>query len=258
MNAMKMPLKDYLEKRCRHSISDEKAKKLESALLVEYPGMKISEILSHLESKDSLPEVVTRHIAIQETFFFRHPEQFIFLHDWLLQRKFDGKHKLSILSIGVSTGQEAYSLGFMIDRIQPQPDWKIHAFDWDGAAIDVAKRGEYSEFEIFRTPTDFRNLVLSSCEVLNLPDGKIVKIPDAIKNNIQFSKDDIFTAHLREYDIILCRNILIYFSTENRKIIIEKLAKHLKNQGILIIGAGELVPPATNIHLVRRAPGIFT
>ena len=183
-------------------------------------------------------------ITTNETFFFRDNSPFELLKHKVFPDVFDqimdsgSRRHLDIWSAACSTGQEVYSTAIIISELLPDIDqWtiKLLGTDISDAAVAQASYGKYNHTEI--------NRGLQQPQILKYfnQDGTAWRIKDKIRYMASFRKLNLlapFTG-LQKFDIILCRNVAIYFSQENRRIMFERIASQLKPNGILIIGASE-------------------
>ncbi len=177
-----------------------------------------------------------------ETSFFRDPVAFAQLADHILPelaRRKAASKRLRIWSAACSTGQEAVSLAILLAE-QPHlwADWHIEilATDISRAAIQRARDGIYSQFEVQRGLA-IRRLLDRFDPVLD--QGWWVK-PDIAKN-ISFARHNLVGPPPagEPFDLILCRNALLYFAPGRRGQLLEGLSKAIAPQGVLLLGAGE-------------------
>lgn len=183
-------------------------------------------------------------ITTNETFFFRDNSPFELLKHKIFPDIFDrilDGHKnksLDIWSAACSTGQEVYSiiiiLKELLDDIQ---QWRIKLLGTDisDAAIMQASYGRYNRTEINRgLPTDMLQKYFHD-------EGDTWRIKDEIRYLAVFKHQNLLKPFvgMQKFDIILCRNVAIYFSPDNRRVLFERIANQLKPGGILIIGASE-------------------
>ncbi|MEZ5680434.1 MAG: protein-glutamate O-methyltransferase CheR [Erythrobacter sp.] len=201
------------------------------ACMLERPGE------HHLATK------VVEALLNNETYFFRDHVYFMTLANQVLPdlaKKRTATKRLSIWSAGCSTGQEALSLA-MIFAEQPGrwQDWDIEIVGTDvsGKAIATAKTGCYSQFEIQRG--------ISVAQMLNFfsetPRGW--QASDKICSMTRFQQHSILDhpPSPGRFDLVLCRNILLYFDRPTRSMAFDRVASALAPDGWLMLGAGETV-----------------
>jgi chemotaxis protein methyltransferase CheR len=176
-----------------------------------------------------------------ETYFFRDRPTFDQLPKDilpLLKQRRESHRTLKIWCAGCSTGQEAYSLAMLFaDNIKLWGDWSISilATDVSGKAIDAARSGLYSQFEVQRG--------LSITQMLHHFDEtqKGWQLDSAIQNRVRFVQHNILNAPpaRNRFDLVLCRNVLLYFDAETRAHIFARLHEAIRSDGFLMLGAGE-------------------
>lgn len=234
-------IKEIIKQRSYNEITDKKANDLTSLLRSKYPTMTMEDRFSKIEKFNELPPWLNDGLTINETFFFRHPEQFTFLQEFLEGRLKENKKELKVLCGGVATGEEAYSLSFVLHSMLGN-NYTITGIDLSPDAIKTAKAGSYHESLINRCPEEYLHLMEEYMDKGKATDKDKYFVKEDIKNRINFKSANIFNVLLNQYDLIFFRNILIYFSNKDKEIILEKLFKHLNSDGLIFIGAGELFP----------------
>lgn len=176
-----------------------------------------------------------------ETYFFRDSDAFANLTrliDTIAARRENSKI-IRIWSAGCSTGQEIYSLAMQfLDNAEHWRGWKIELLGTDVSrtAVDRARSADFSQFEIQRgLPTRFM------LRWFQQKDGRW-QISDTLRNMVQFRCHNVLEAPPSEqFDVILCRNVLLYFPAANRSAALQNIATALAPDGGLILGAGETV-----------------
>lgn len=176
-----------------------------------------------------------------ETSFFRDIRPFdVFAKVILpyLARERASKRSLRIWCAAASSGQEPYSLAMILkENAQMFPGWNIQilATDISSDALDIAKKGRYSQFEAQRGLP-----ILLLIKYLEQAGGDW-KIKDEIRKFVHFDTfnlmDDV--AKLGAFDVIFCRNVLSYFDEATQKATLEKIAKRLPEDGFLFLGKTE-------------------
>lgn len=192
-------------------------------------------------------EILAGHLTVSETYFWREPRLFDALianiiPDLVRSRKDMGKN-LRIWSAGCSTGEEAYSLAVAIRHSLPSlHEWNITilATDLNARSLQKATRGVYSEWSFRNTPEWFRTRYFKT-----LAKGKFEIIPE-IKKMVRFAHlnlaVDEFPSPYNDthaMDIILCRNVLMYFSPERINEITTRFFRALAEDGYFVISASE-------------------
>lgn len=190
---------------------------------------------SGAEMRELIEEVV-----IPETWFFRNQSAFTALGKYLKDEWLAKDHKgiLRVLSIPCSTGEEPYSIAFTLDQMGlTNKEYHIDAIDISTRVLITAKRGIYGRNSFRNKDNSFRD------RYFNKVDRTYV-LPGAIKNLANFQQgnllDRYFGAGRRRYDIIFCRNLLIYFDRSTQEKTIAKLSRMLNDDGLLFLGHAEI------------------
>ncbi len=204
--------------------------------------------LSHLyfmgreEKNFELREDIIDQITTKETSFFRDVAPFEALRHSILPellrrcRSSVEKRPLKIWSAACSTGQEVYSIAMLLHEIGAQPsDYRITATDISRYAIDVAKKGCYSHFEVERgVPPHLLDRFFS-------PGKGSWQVREQLKESLTFQRLSLHRPFVlpEKYDLIICRNVAIYFSSKDRENLFFQLSRHLQPDGYLLIGSTE-------------------
>lgn len=189
---------------------------------------------------------LTEEVVVPETWFFRHKESFNILIDRILQAKQHSRHFLfRILSLPCSTGEEPYSVVMALLQAGIDPNHVyIKAVDISERALAIAQRGVYGKNSFRAKDLSFRDTFFQQV------DSKFA-IRESIRTKVHFTRgnitDSTFTESLGRFDIIFCRNILIYFSAETQKKVINDLYTLLVHGGMLFTGHAE-----ANLFLTSR------
>ncbi|MCX7003361.1 MAG: chemotaxis protein CheR [bacterium] len=213
-------------------------------------------LLSAPLTKEQL-HVLAEHLTIGETYFFRQHEQFDFLENTILPdvlARHARDKQLRVWSAGCSTGEEAYSLAIALQRTIP--DWHawrltILATDLNAAAIQKATAALYGEWSFRDAPAWLK----STC-FAHAPADKL-RVLDALRHMVTFATlnliADPYPALINNttaMDIILCRNVMMYFAPEQMHSVLARLYLSLVEGGWLLVGP-------TDISGVLRAPVPF-
>lgn len=202
---------------------------------------------------DTLAAAVTEAMTVNETSFFRDPQQFARLRDEMLPRllaaRGEARH-LRIWSAACAAGQEAWSLAMMLDAM-PLHGWTIDliATDICGDAVARAELGHYSQHDLMRG--------LSEEDVARhfIPQESGFLISDRLKRMVRFRKFNLMDAYgwLDGLDLVLCRNVLMHFDRAARLSVLERLADALAPDGLLMLGDTETVQGCGDLY--QETPG---
>ncbi|RME14848.1 MAG: methyltransferase domain-containing protein [Bdellovibrio sp.] len=229
-------IKSMILKKFHHEIKSHKMESLKKSIRDHFPTKTMDEALSSLERLPDLPSWLKSAVTINETFFFRHPEQFDLVTDYFKSRK---EEPLNILCLGVSSGEEAYSL-YVALREAGFSHFKIVGIDADAEKIEVAKKGVYSQVSFQRVSGKYKDILVKYFSKKETPRGVVYEIHPEAKNFVRFNVGDIFKITFSDQDLIFCRNILIYFTEEHRTKLLKKIYSRIKPGGLLVLGAGEM------------------
>ena len=173
-------------------------------------------------------------ITINVTEFFRNPEIFDCLEESIKKELLTKSKNLKVWSAACSIGCEPYSLAIMLNRINRNGINTIIATDIDNTILAKAKKGEYTNAEIKNVKSDELD------KFFEKRDDKYY-IDDSIKSMVTFRKHDlILDSYESNFDLILCRNVVIYNNDVKEKIYM-KFAESLKPGGLLFVGATESI-----------------
>jgi chemotaxis protein methyltransferase CheR len=186
--------------------------------------------------------VLARDLTVPETYFFRHNDQFRALAERVLpERMRDGRpvRTLSILSAGCATGEEAYSLAIIFREAVDDPSWdaRIRAVDLSPAALEKAARGRYTAWSLRDTAPERRRRWFEEL------GGELV-LDESIRRAVRFeprnlAAEDAELWNPGSYDVVFCRNVLMYFEPDRMRRVIDRIARALAPGGFLFLGHAE-------------------
>ena len=186
------------------------------------------------KDKDKFEEFVT-YLTINVSEFYRNPEQWKILEKSILPTLFEkfGK-KLKIWSAACSTGDEPYSLVMLLSKFVPLSNIEIIATDIDKQILEKAKAGLYTDKSLKALPEEF---VTKYFEKIN---EKTYAISDKIKSCVKFQQHNLLKdTYPSQCDLIVCRNVMIYFTEEAKSDIYAKYTQALKPGAFLFVGSTE-------------------
>lgn len=182
-------------------------------------------------------------LSIHVSTFLRNPSAFRALRRkivpaLLAARRAQGG-KLRFWSVGCAHGEEAYSLALICRKLQMVGDQvAIIGTDISSAAIRKARRGGYAEQQLRNLSAEQRSKYFTPC-------GHEYRVADELRDGVQFFRHDILAERpFYRADLILCRNLLIYFSREQQYKVVTTLAGALAPGGYLMLGRAETMAPA--------------
>jgi chemotaxis protein methyltransferase CheR len=191
----------------------------------------------------SLSQQVVEALLNNETYFFRDRGPFDVLQRHALPelaKRREQSKRLRIWSAGCSTGQEVYSLAMLFAEAPEQwRGWTIDILGTDvsTSCIDRARGGVFTQFEIQRG-LGINQMIKWFEEV---PDGW--RAVEPLRKPVRFQVHNILEAapHPGDFDVVLCRNVLLYLSPEKKALAFERIAGAMAEDGWLMLGAGETV-----------------
>ena len=241
-------LTSVLKKRSGLQLSQDKIYLLESRLtpLARRRGMNsLDELLAllHRGAPEDLLQEITEAMTTNESFFFRDQTPFdIFQKEVLpgLRERRASRKKLRIWCAAASSGQEPYSLAMILKEQGAQWDgWSIEIIGTDISqeVLRKAEAGLYSQFEVQRgLPIQ---LLIKYFE----QTGEMWQLDQSIRNMVQFREYNLLDSltMLGQFDVIFCRNVLIYFDQPTKSDVLERMSGIMPQDGSLFLGAAETV-----------------
>lgn len=217
----------------------------------------VSELLSVIRKKspETLIQRCVEALATHESSFFRDGAPFEALKaqvfPTLLAKRTPGQ-KLRFWCAACSSGQEPYSLAIALHEMPgllPVSDIEILATDFSEPILTKARKGLYSDFEVRRGLSPERQQRWFD------RDGTLWKVKDQLRQMVTFREHNLLkgAAGLGTFDIIFCRNVLIYFDPDNKRRVLDELSKALAPQGALLLGSAETILGLTD--RIVQTPG---
>ncbi len=221
-----------------------------SALLRERGISTLDELITILVmgKEPGLSNQVVEALLNNETYFFRDRSPFDLLSRHALPEVAKKRHstrKIRIWSAGCSTGQEVYSIAMLFAEDPAQwRGWTVDILgsDVSETVVDRARRGLYTQFEVQRGLGINQTIRwFEEC-----PDGW--RAVEDLRKSVRFQVHNILEPppHPGDFDIVLCRNVLLYLTGDKRTLAFERLASAMAPDGWLMLGAGETVIGQTN------------
>ena len=216
-----------------------------SALLRERGIGTLDELITILVmgKEPKLSDQVVEALLNNETYFFRDRTPFDVLSRHALPNlaiKRASKKKLRIWSAGCSTGQEVYSLAMLFaEQAEQWRGWTIDVLGTDVSqtVIDKAKAGAYTQFEVQRGLAITQTIRWFE----ETADGW--KVVDPLRKQVRFQVHNLLEQPpgLGSFDVVLCRNVVLYLSAEKKTLAFDRLASAMAPDGYFMLGAGETV-----------------
>jgi chemotaxis protein methyltransferase CheR len=208
--------------------------------------------------RESLVEAVVEAMTVQESSFFREPDQFGCLRSHVLPRLLAARaaeKRLRVWSAATAAGQEAYSIAVILSDLRlAQEGWRLDIIATDIAADAIARAesGRYSAHEIERVPE------LESLSPWLSRDGMEWVVADSLRRMVRFRRFNLLDSFgwLDELDLVFCRNVLMYFDPPARNDVLERIADTLAPDGVLFLGEHEVAGRA--FEMSGDGAGIYT
>ncbi len=261
--------RQFLQEACGIALGDNKQYLVANRIgrLLQANGMKdFSQLVRELRHnrnrklRDQIIDVMTTN----ETFWFRDNYPFEYLKNVILpdlMKSGGGVGPVRIWSAACSSGQEPYSISMIVEEFR----WRsmgalrrpvnIVATDLSSVVLDQARKGEYDRLSVAR------GLSAERLErYFDSPLENIWRVKPSIRDRIEFRAWNLLDpyAGLGKFDLIFCRNVLIYFNTELKQRILVKLHQALNPGGLLFLGSSESLAGAGHLYdMVRCDPGIM-
>ncbi len=208
-------------------------------------------------------EALARRLTVGETYFFRDSKGFDLLEEKVLpelihKRRESGKY-LRIWSAGCASGEEPYSIAILLRRLIPDiGDWNITilASDINTSFLEKAEKGIYGEWSFRDVPAWVRQGFFR-----NVGKGRFELLPELRKgvtffyHNLAEDAYPSLANHTNALDLILCRNVLMYFSDENQREVVRKFHRCLVNGGWLMVGPAEMSATQSSSFLPAQFSG---
>jgi chemotaxis protein methyltransferase CheR len=187
-----------------------------------------------MKESDILNEFLDR-MTINVTEFYRNAPRWEVLEKKIFPRLLSKNKKLRIWSAACSTGEEPYTIAMILSNQVPLSQVSIMATDLDKNAIEKAKRGIYPERSLNEIPASIKSKYFTK-------DGTFYRIADEIKNTVKFQQHNLLSdPYDAGFDLIICRNVLIYFTEEAKNGIYNRFSNSLKSGGVLFVGSTEQI-----------------
>ncbi len=200
------------------------------------------EYLNFIKKNPSECEKFLETLTINVTDFFREKNVFLSLKQKILPALLDSlsrkkRKTLRALSIGCAEGQEPYSLAIILSEIREKMESKIkifiHATDINRNCLSRAKKGRYGMNQVKSVPRTYLLRYFQNHK-------NSFEVKPSIKKMVRFKRHDIIKGNnLGKFDLILCRNLFIFFESELQVFLLQKIHSYLRSRGILILGSCE-------------------
>jgi chemotaxis protein methyltransferase CheR len=245
-------LRKVLKERSGLDLSSDKQYLVESRLVplarkAGLPG--IGELVAKIRAgAEALTSEVVEAMTTNETFFFRDKIPFDHLRETILPALVQaraGRRALRIWCAASSTGQEPYSVAMCVKEFAGLAGWRVEivATDLSQEVLEKSRAGIYSQFEVQR------GLPIQMLLKYFTQTGELWQLGADIRAMVQHRQLNLLQdfSHLGTFDVIFCRNVLIYFDQDTKAGIFGRLSRMLEPDGVLLLGAAETVVGLTEV-----------
>lgn len=262
MNLDISPFNILIKERCGLLFEGDNAGKLGHALRQRLAALALQPTAYYalVQGNEREFQELVNLLTINETYFFREPEQIRLLVDHLAPRflaAHGGKTPVRILSAGCSSGEEPYSLAMALFDKYGTSVGQLFSFaggDIDSAVLAKARSARYTDFSFRGVADEVKHRHFDKDRW-----GRVVK--EQVRSLVSFHELNLlacdFPPALRDFDIIFFRNVSIYFDAPTRKIIQHNLASLMKDDGILVIGTAETLANDLGVLPQVEENGLF-
>jgi len=229
---------------------------------IEVLGQTTGTYLFALETEPAQHELATlaQELTVGETYFYRNHEQFDAFVEICLpdRRRAQAVHRrLRMLSAGCATGDEAYTLAMLVREHLPDPSWNVSILgvDLNPVMIEKATLARYSSWSLRETPPEIQRRWFRMV-------GREALLDESIKSAVQFEQRNLVAENFgfwmpESYDVIFCRNVLMYFTPDHARVVIGHIARALAPGGYLFLGHAETLREISVDFHLRHTHGTF-
>lgn len=258
--------RQFLEKQCGIVLGENKQYLVRSrlaSLLYKFNYNSTDELINAVVTgyDRNLLQSVIDAMTTNETLWFRDNYPFDLLVRNLLPELARKNRKIRIWSAACSSGQEPYSIAMSVlefQRMRPgalRYGVEIIATDLSSEMLDKCRLGVYDELSLARGLSPQRRQSFFEMH----PSGQM-QIKNEVRNMVTFRSLNLLGSYasLGRFDVVFCRNVLIYFSSDVKLKILQQIAAQLQPEGVLFLGASESISAASDIYsMVKCNPGLY-
>lgn len=219
------------------------------ALIAKHNLKGFEDYVKALRTDREMYEEFLNYFTINVSEFYRNPDQWAMMEQQVIPELIERFGlNLKIWSAACSTGDEPYSLVMALSRHIPLNMIRIYATDIDKQVIAKAKAGLYHEKSIASVPEDFKKKYFTDM------GNHTYQISNEIKSRVTFKEHNlILNDYQRDFNFIVCRNVLIYFTEEAKRDVFVKFYNSLRPGGVLFIGSTEQIGEYKDIGYNRKS-----
>ena len=201
---------------------------------------------------------IARELTVGETYFFRHNDQFRAFSDVALPSRMAARaitKQLRLLSAGSSSGEEAYTLSILTREQLTDPSWEvtIGGVDVNPNAVERARAARYSQWALRETPLRVQQQYFAS-------EGREFVLSRAVQTGVRFEEGNLVADDSwapESFDVIFCRNVLMYFTPDNARRVVQRFSRALAPGGFLFLGHAENLRGLSHDFELRHTHATF-
>ncbi|MFZ3170818.1 MAG: protein-glutamate O-methyltransferase CheR [Carboxydocellales bacterium] len=207
----------------------------------------LTEYVPVLQQDKNQLDKFMNHLTINVSEFYRNPGQWEVLAKQIIPELLKHSPSLKIWSAGCSTGEEPYTIAMVLSELDHKGNHQIIAADVDKKVLKRAQEGIYNIKAAANLPKVYLDKYFDR-------QGEVLKVKDNLKRFIKFKSHNLLTdAGETNVDLLVCRNVVIYFTEEAKTLLYRKFQQSLKPNGILFIGSTEQIFQPQEIGLKPSA-----
>ncbi|WP_229263899.1 CheR family methyltransferase [Cohnella cholangitidis] len=188
-----------------------------------------------MERSAELLDEMLEHMTINVSEFYRNAQRWSIMEKRVIPSVLQNNGRIKCWSAACSTGEEPYSLALMLTAFLSVKDIQVLATDIDKSVLEKAREGVYQADSVKEVPKPYLD------QYFTLRDRRYA-VSEEIKRCVRFKQHNLLAdPYESNFDLILCRNVLIYFTDEAKETLFEKFGKSLKKGGYLFIGGSEQI-----------------
>lgn len=204
-----------------------------------------------LEGNPKIYKDFIDYLTINVTEFFRTPEKFVELEEKVIPDLLARSPRLNVWSAGCSTGAEPYSLAMILLHKAPAVRHRILATDLDVEMLAKAKQGIYTAGEL-------KNIPAQRLDRYFVKNGDSFAVKDEVKAMVEFQRHNLLLDKFENgFDLILCRNVVIYFTEEAKDALYRRFFAALKPGGVFFVGGTEAILNFRDIGFQHYLPFFY-
>jgi chemotaxis protein methyltransferase CheR len=213
----------------------------------------VSRYLDRVEAADPAEiRALASELTVGETYFLRHSEQFRAFIDVVVPDRL-AHGRLRVLSAGCASGEEAYTLAMLLRESYPAQAFDIHAVDLNVESIARARAGRYSRWSLRATTPELEQRWFQR-------DGRDVVVVPELRSRVTFEQANLLDDGVlsrERWDVVFCRNVIMYFTDEQLEAVIARFARALAPGGYLFLGHAETLRDRTDDFALCHTHGAF-